>query len=345
MDKRTVPIVIGVLATCIALSVLAIRYIASRDSMDERPARIAIGTSEFEVSGLIWIALDQGYFLKKRLDVPIKIFPAGRDAVTALLRGDVDMATCSELVISEGIMNGGDLQAVASIAKSEFHYITGRRDRGIANVSDLKKKNIGLARHTSAEFYLGRYLQLNGIGMGDVTLVDIDPSHVADALGSGQVDAVITWDPHSYLLEKEMGEQAVTWPAQSGQMMYWTLVARPDYSSTQATSITRLLEALEMAERFSVNFPSEAKRIVRNRLKIGKEYVDRTWVNTRLGLSLEQGLIIVLEDQSRWMMDNRMTRGKIMPFYPEYISLDCLLKVKPASVTVIREGQADEDQK
>ena len=62
-------------------------------------------------------------------------------------------------------------------------------------MSDLKGKRIGLPRQTSAEFYLGRYLQLNGINLDDVTLIDLKPTQVEESLTKGDVDAVLDLGP------------------------------------------------------------------------------------------------------------------------------------------------------
>ena len=49
-------------------------------------------------------------------------------------------------------------------------------------MADLKGKRIGVALQTIAEFYLGRFLALNGIGLPEVTLVDVKPAQFVDAL-------------------------------------------------------------------------------------------------------------------------------------------------------------------
>ncbi len=66
-----------------------------------------------------------------------------------------------------------------------------------------------------------------------------------------------------------------------------------------------------------------------------KRMIERIWPKTRLALSLDQGLIIAMEDESRWMIDSNLISNRKMPYYPDYIYWQGLKKVKPSSVTVI----------
>ncbi len=186
--------------------------------------------------------------------------------MNALLDGEVDVATAAEFVFVGNAMKEEKIQTIGSIAKSEFHYLIGRKDRGIEQLSDLKGKRIGLPLQTSAEFYLGRYLQLHGINLDDVTVIDLKPTQVEESLIKGDVDAVLIWDPYAYSIEKSLGGNAVIWPAQSGQMMYWLLIAKRDYITEHPELIDRLLSSFNQAEQFAINNPDKAKKIVQNRL-------------------------------------------------------------------------------
>jgi NitT/TauT family transport system substrate-binding protein len=268
--------------------------------------------------------------------VTINLFEAGKYAISALLEGSVDVVTVAEFVFAGKAMNEEKFQTIGSIAKSEFHYLIARKDRGIGQVSDLKEKRIGLSRQTSAEFYLGRYLQLHNISLHDVTLVDLKPSQVGEALIRGDVDAVLAWDPYAYTIDKNLGGNALIRLAQSGQTMYWLLVCRSDFITRHPELIDRLLSSFDQSEKFAANNPDQVRRILQKRLNVEDAYVERIWPKTRLGLSLDQGLIIAMEDESRFMIDNNLVNNRQMPYYPDYIHWRGLEKIKPESVTVIR---------
>ena len=336
MKRTTIVITLLIVVVCGAVGIIVLSQLTNQKKYTGPPARVAIGTGPFNESGLIWIAEERGYFAENGLNVTIKLFEAGKFAVKALLDGNLDVATVAEFVFVGNAINEEKIQTIGSIAKSEFHYLIARKDRGIGQVSDLKGKRIGLTRQTSAEFYLGRYIQLHNISLHDVTLVDLNPSQVGEALIRGDVDAVLSWDPYAYPVEQNLGVNALIHPAQSGQMMYWLLVCRSDFITGHPELIDRLLRSFDQAEKFAANNPDQARKILQKRLNVEEAYVERIWPKTRLGLSLDQGLIIAMEDESRFMIDNNLVNNRQMPYYPDYIHWQGLEKVKPESVTVIR---------
>jgi ABC-type nitrate/sulfonate/bicarbonate transport system substrate-binding protein len=335
MKRSTVAIILFILVACVAAGIIVLSQRTTPKKYAGPPAQVTIGTALFEVSGLIWIAEEKGYFAENGLKVTIKLFDAGKFAVGALFDGEVDVATASEFVFVGKAMKEEKIQTVGSIAKSDDHYLIVRKDGGIRQSSDLKGKKIGFPRQTSAEFYLGRYLQLHGINLDQVTLIDLKPTQIGESLIKGDVDAVLIWDPYAYPIEKSLGRNAVIWPAQSGQMMYWLLIARSDYITGHQELIDRLLSSFSQAEQFAVNYPNEAKRILQNRLHTEQAYIERVWPKNRFALSLDQGLIIAMEDESRWVIDSNLISDQKMPYYPDYIYWQGLKKVKPSSVTVI----------
>ena len=125
---------------------------------------------------------------------------------------------------------------IATIGKSEFHYIIARKDRGIGSVPDLKGKKIGVARGTSGDFFLGRFLELQGMSIRDVTVIDLPPAQVADPLLNGTVDAVSTWDPYAYRQQSSVSDDnAQVWPDQKGRLMYWIAISREEYATRNGT--------------------------------------------------------------------------------------------------------------
>jgi NitT/TauT family transport system substrate-binding protein len=55
----------------------------------------------------------------------------------------------------------------------------------------------------------------------------------------------------------------------------------------------------------------------------------------RFAISLDQSLIIAMEDETRWMMSNNLTNITAMPVYTDALSPEALREVKPGALNII----------
>lgn len=335
LKKSTFAIVCILLVVGIVL--IGVWYIQKPDqAFTGQVESVTIGQSSPQSSSLILIAEDQNYFADNGLNVTIKNYDAGLYAVNALIAGEVDIATATELVLAEKTLSGEKLQAVACIDKIDNEYIIARKDHGIQKVSDLAGKKIGVSRGTSAEFFLGRFLQLNGIDEQDITKVDLKPDQLYDAIVNGDVDAVITWEPRVFLIENELGDNGLVMPAQSGQRYYWLLITSDDFIEDHREAIERLIRAIDEAGQFVIYHPEEAKAIIKNTLGYDEEFNERMWSQNQFALLFDQSLIIAMEDETRWLMSNNLTDATEMPNYLDVLHYEIIQEVKPGAVNIMR---------
>jgi NitT/TauT family transport system substrate-binding protein len=137
---------------------------------------IMIGQNPNETKALIYIAEERGLLAANGINVVSKNYDSGVATANALLKGEVDLATCAEFVTVGNVLEKENICVIACIDKFENAYIIGRIDKGISSIADLKGKRIGITRQTSPEFYLGRFLDLHGMSIKQVTLVTVSAS-------------------------------------------------------------------------------------------------------------------------------------------------------------------------
>ena len=82
--------------------------------------------------------------------------------------------------------------------------------------------------------------------------------------------------------------------------------------------------------------PEESRQIVAEFLKTDKAILDEIWDSFTFRVALDQALLVDFEDQTRWVIKNRLTSGTNMPNYLDFIYVDGLLAVKPDAVRIIR---------
>jgi len=298
---------------------------------------ITFGTVLLEPSLPLFVAENQDFFLRNGLNVTFKIYDVGLNAATGLVNGEVDMASpVAEYVMVGKIFDHKKIQAIASIDKVDYAFVIGRKDRGIEKVSDLKGKKIGVVRGTILEFQLGRFLELNGVNPADVTLVHGTLPQSASAIVNGDVDAVMSIPPFTTSIQKQLGANAALWSAQNIQPFYSLVLAGNEWIKQHPKTVERFLRAMKQAEEFIIDHPDEAKDILRKKLNFSDEEIARVWSQNQFSLSLDQSLIIAMEDEARWMINNNLTAEKQVPDFLDYIYMDGLEAVKPEAVNIIR---------
>lgn len=299
--------------------------------------RITIAYSPFESTALVWIAEDQQYLVRNGLDVTFRRYDSGVGSLDGMVNGEADLVVgTTEFPLVGRAFQKTRIRTVGSIAKSEFIYLVGRKDRGIEEVSDLKQKRVGTTSRTISEFHLGRFLEVHGMSIRDIVLVDLaSPEEWVNAVVTGDIDAIVTAQPYANSAKERLGANAIVWPAQSHQPLYSQVIATDEWIAQHPELVNRFLKALAQAEEYAIHNPATAKAIVQKRLNLDAAYMETVWSQNQFSLSLSQSLILAMEDEARWMIANNLTAEKEMPNFLDYIYEDGLKAVKPEVVNII----------
>lgn len=289
-----------------------------------------------EAAALVFIAEDRGFFADNGVKLVLKPYSTGVETLQALANGEVDIAGTAEFSFIARVFGKEKLSIYAIVDRFQNNYLVGRKDQGIETVADLRGKRIGLPRGSIVEFYLGRFLQMNGLSLRDVTLVGIAPTASQEALETGAVDGVVVWNPFAYQMRQRMADKATFLPLQGNQPSYAVAVARNDWLAEHKGVINRSLEATAQAEQYLIAHPQEAKSILQKRMNVDGAFVEAVWPENQFSLSLHQSLIVALEDEARWMIANQLTNEKRVPDFMDYIYIEGLKQVRPATVNILR---------
>jgi len=82
--------------------------------------------------------------------------------------------------------------------------------------------------------------------------------------------------------------------------------------------------------------PEEPRRLVVELTKTDKAIIDDTWDVFMFEVALDQGLLVNFEDQTRWVIKNRLATRTDMPNYLDFIYDNALRSVKPEAVRIVR---------
>ncbi len=291
-----------------------------------------------DVSALVYVAKEKGFFKKHGLEVALKEFEAGKLAVDTMLTGGADVATAGELVFITNLDQNPDLRIFSVVSDFRIDELIARRDKGISRPKDLHGKKVGVLKKATSEYFLGRYLAQNGLTYADVEVAYLTPSGIVDSLLKGDIDAGQTWDPNIYRLKQELGTNAVSLLPNVGlePTETFVLMARDAWLSNHPEAARRLLLGLRDAEEFVNTKPEEANTFIANRFDLDAAYVTYVTPKINFEVTLPQRLIVVMEDETRWAMRNKLITMNEIPDYLDFFNLKLLREIDPGVVSIVK---------
>ena len=108
-----------------------------------------------------------------------------------------------------------------------------------------------------------------------------------------------------------------------------------DFAEENPEALKRFLKAIDRATDFIKKNKAKSQEIVAERLGLDQEVMTVLWDDFVFDISLEQSLIVTLEDEARWAINSKLTDTTQMPNYLDYIYLDAMNEVKPEAMGII----------
>ncbi|MEW6442400.1 MAG: NrtA/SsuA/CpmA family ABC transporter substrate-binding protein [bacterium] len=299
--------------------------------------RIVLAAETVPHASPVWVAQAKGYFRKHGPQVEIREFESGRTALATMLnREGIDLCTAAQTPVISHSFTRDDYAIIGGMVYSDRDVkLLARRDRGVHAPQELKGRTVGITRGSSGHFFLSLFLACHGLELADVQTTDMEATRLTGALLEGQVDAIATWEPHIYQARSALRDQAVLLPSSDIYREDFYFIARKDFIRRHPRALERFLRAIEMSQRFILENGRDAREVVRRRLQVDGATLDATWDDFHFTLFLDQSILLSLEDEARWAIDNRLTDATRVPNYLDYIYADALKAVKPEAVTIV----------
>ncbi len=334
LKKRSL-IIFAVIILVIAIVLSSFVYLNSQKPYSGNVASITIGTLPNETNSLIYVANNQKYFAANGIDITFENYASGASATAGLLNGEVNIAAATEFIVVEEALDNANLCTFSTIGKALNFFMVARTDEGINNVSDLNGKTIGVAFGTIAEFYVGSFLELNGLNLSNVTLVNVPLAGAQAVLANGTVNAVLTIQPYVSQIESLLGNKVVVWQAQANQFAYSDLVCTTSWAQQNPGLIVRFLKSLVQAETYVINHQSQSIAIVTKTLNYSSTYLPNVWSDYQFTVSLDQSQILAMQDEAQWLINNNLTNATSAPNFLNYFYFNALTQIDPEAVTII----------
>ena len=299
--------------------------------------KVTLGVESSLLPTAVWVAEDKGFFKKEGLDLTIKEFGSGRLSFLAMLKGDqgINISTVAPTPIMFKSFDRKDFSIFATFAYSYSDVkVIARRDKGIQTAIDLKGKKIGTIAGTTGQFFTEAFLTYNGIPSSDVEVIDIASKDLPDALNTNKVDAIVIWEPHAFKAKQLLGDRAISLESSGVYKETFNFMVMNDYAKSHSEVLRKFLKAIEKATEFIKSNKKEAQAIVVKRLNLEEATTAAIWDDFIFEVSLDQSLVMTLEDEARWAINSKLTDIEEVPNYIDYIDISALQEVNPEAVSL-----------
>ena len=187
------------------------------------------------------VAIEKEWFKKAGVDVQFEWFDyvASMDAFAAsqldgvlMTNGDTlvtgSTGAASVMILAGDYSNGNDMVVAAP---------------GIESVADLKGKKVGVEVGFVGHLILLNALEKAGLTEADVELVNVPTNETPQVLASGDVDAIVAWQPNSgQALNLVPGSSAVYSSADEPGLIYDVLAVSPSSLANQREQWSKVID-------------------------------------------------------------------------------------------------------
>jgi ABC-type nitrate/sulfonate/bicarbonate transport system substrate-binding protein len=281
------------------------------------------------------LAESRGFFHDAGVDVLLVERPSGRHSLSELTDGQGDFATAAETPIMFSLLKATPIKVIATLGISfDNTTLVGRRDRGIESSENLPGHRIGYAPGTNSQYFLDTFLEYRGHRPDSVTRIPLKPDEMIPALIKGEVDVIATWSPLNHQALEALGDHGQELRIGSIYRWSWNLVARNEElaNSPRAKAIIRaLMRATEEINRD----PQRCALELSERIGMPANKLVEVWKQTSFDVTLDQSLLLNLEQQARWAMASGLTDQKEVPNFLGAISSEALRAIDPEIVTLV----------
>lgn len=222
---------------------------------------LRIGVSPWPGYEMLYLAQEKGLFDERDGAIRLIEHTSMNDSRRAYSRGQVDAfaGTLVELLLTR---DQGPRMPTAFLAVD----VSNGADALIAHApidsaSGLRGKRVGIEPGTVGLLLLSRALERAGLGLSDVTLHWIDGAAIVDAFSHSEVDAIVTYPPHSLAIAAADGRRIFSSADIPGEIVDVIMIDAARLQQRPGDA-QRVIEGFRRAQAYARAHPDEAVSVM-----------------------------------------------------------------------------------
>lgn len=253
------------------------------------------------------IAVQKGFFAAEGLTVRPQRFSSGPACSETLYTAAADVGTMGDTTAVIAAARNAPIRIVASHGGGEHrHRMIVAGTSTITSVRQLEGKRIAVKKGTSTYGGLLAYLDANGIDSAGISVVDMRPSDMPEALAAGSVDAIVASEPTPSLAETKGGRELATLGG-LGNTYPILLVMSRGFCESRPDDAARFLNAMARAVAFVNEEPDLAARLLAQATGLPLEVVGKAMGYHTYGLGLGTDVAVSLKKTCEFLTAQGIT--------------------------------------
>ncbi len=307
----------------------------SRTGQETTP-KVTIAESFSLLSTPLYLADRDALWKSNGLNVSTQDFTNGPLCLEAVLAGQADIGSVSDVGVAYAALAGHRFEVIATVSASTVHSrCVARADRGIREPQHLRGKKVGVYVGTVAELYMDEFLKAHRLTRADIQIVPLKNPQLVSGVVSGDLDACFGFEPAPSQIRAALGDNAFLFPAGDHLRSRFCVVCRHGYSGEQPQVVERILKSLIVAADRARTDPAAATQVVAERLQLSPDRVRDVWNGYSFDVVIEADLPGALANQANWAANQRTEPApNPKPDFRSMIADRPLRALKPEAVTV-----------
>lgn len=163
---------------------------------------VSIGYLPSDHDAALFVANASGMYRDAGLNVELHEYNNGGDLISAMTSGTVDVGYVGVTPVLSSISKDVPIKIVAGAQLEGSGLVTNEPE--VTSIEDLKGKSIATPGQSSIQYMLLQYdLKKHDMTMSDITSPSMKVASMNDALKTGSIDAMLTYEPYMSIAEKQ----------------------------------------------------------------------------------------------------------------------------------------------
>jgi NitT/TauT family transport system substrate-binding protein len=303
------------------------------------------GNRDPQLGAQVAIAVAKDMFKAEGLNVKVHWTQVSGDLQPLVAGGSINVATLGMHSIIP--MRARRVPLRAACALCEYSGTQGlvlSPGKTLSSPADLVGKKIAVPNQAPHEMALVKLGQQYNFDARKIILARMEPSEAVSASARGDVDGVLTFQPHLYKLVQLGGKLYFT-----GNTTYFkgdkvdlplddrllyihsTLAVNENWAAKNPNTTTALVRAIIKATNFLSGEPEEARKVMQEFFRADAEALRQATEQNRYGVAIDAALAKSVEFSNNWLQQNKQIPGPIPP--KDTVLTTVLEKIDPKLVT------------